>query len=121
MVVNYVGNSPTAIFFNAKLGMRSGENQVAQASHEIARMPLYKQESRQRSDASTHSNQSNPVVTDNTGYTPSPLVRELINLNEGELSFLASARSMEAAHVMFSTLLGHRQTGEQGADVEYSR
>lgn len=96
MQVNYFG--PNSAVGNATLGMQRGQAQVTEASAGIAQQPL-----RDQVDAEVAAR-----ATEESGLSPDPLTRELINLNEGEAVFSANARSMEAAQSMLDSLLAIR-------------
>ncbi|RAJ99172.1 hypothetical protein [Aliidiomarina maris] len=109
MLVNYFGPRPANLLnqssdalSNGRAGMAVGEQQVNQASREIAREPLYQQQREQVLEAGR-------PATDETGlqidFNRQPLTRQLINLTEGEMVFKANARSIEAAQSMFDSLL----------------
>lgn len=106
MLVNYFGPRPAAqsadAFTNGQSGMQSGQAQVAQASAEIARQPLYQQQQAQPVGETTGGETRG---TDSTGVRVSSMTRELINLHEGELVFKANARSIETAQTMFQSLI----------------
>ncbi|RUO33949.1 hypothetical protein [Aliidiomarina soli] len=111
MLVNYIGAMPTQVLQNGQTGMQSAEQQVAGASNEIARQPLYQQEQREVREQAQAGSQANAekTSTEQTGLQLSPqrssMMRELINLSEGEMAFKANARSIEAAQTMFDSLL----------------
>lgn len=108
MLVNYFGPRPVSTtsqsdaMSNGQAGMAAAERQVAQASSEIAREPVYQQE-REAFLANAQANRG--VATEQTGLQVSDVTRQLINLNEGEMAFKANARSIEAAQTMFDSLL----------------
>lgn len=126
MLVNYIGAMPTQVLQNGQTGMQSAEQQVAGASNEIARQPLYQQEQREvreQAQAGTQSRteetNAEKTNTEQTGLQLSPqrssMMRELINLSEGETAFKANARSIEAAQTMFDSLLAIGRDPDTGA------
>ncbi|RUO30677.1 hypothetical protein CWE12_05380 [Aliidiomarina sedimenti] len=122
MLVNYIGAMPTQVLQNGQTGMQSAEQQVAGASNEIARQPLYQQEQREVREQAQAGSQANAekTSTEQTGLQLSPqrssMMRELINLSEGEMAFKANARSIEAAQTMFDSLLAAGRDPDTRAD-----
>lgn len=107
MEINYIG--PGSVMNNGLTGMQRGSDQVNEASSEIAREPVRRQEREQVLEAQQAVQRQDDRVavraTEETGISPDAITRELINLNEGEMVFRANARSIEAAQSTFDSLM----------------